>query len=55
MTNGDIMFLERLLRAHKEVIKEDCARKKLDSKEYFRRAGRAEKRAQKIFDGGGRR
>lgn len=55
MTNGDIMFLERLLRAHKEVIREECARKKLDKKEYFRRIGRAEKKAQEIFDGGSRR
>lgn len=49
------MFLERLMRAHKEVIREDCARRKLDSKEYFRRVGRAEKKAQKIFDDGSRR
>lgn len=50
MTNGDIMFLGRLLRAHKEVIREDCARRKLDKKDYFRRIGRAEKRAQQILN-----
>lgn len=50
MTTGDKMFLRRLVQAHKEVIREDCARRKLDKKAYFARIGRAEKRAQQILN-----
>ena len=48
MTDGDRMFLMRLVQAHKRVIDEDCKRKKLDDKAYFRRAGLADKRAREI-------
>ena len=50
MTKGDVMFLKRLMQSHKEVIREDCASRKLDKKAYFARVGRAEKRAQQILN-----
>lgn len=39
MTDGDRRFLARLVASHKAVISEECARKKLDKSEYFRRTG----------------
>ena len=48
MTQGDVMFLHRLMTAHKEVIREDCARKKLDKSEYLRRTARVDRKAQEI-------
>lgn len=45
MTDGDRKFLARLVASHKEVISEECARKKLDKSEYLKRAARADKRA----------
>ena len=48
MTDGDRRFLERLVASHKAVISEECARKKLDKSEYFRRAARVERKAQEI-------
>lgn len=50
MTQGDVMFLHRLMTAHKEVIREDCARRKLDKKDYFRRIGRSERKVQQILN-----
>lgn len=44
------MFLHRLMTAHKEVIREDCARRKLDKKAYFSRINRAERRVQQILN-----
>lgn len=38
MTDGDRRFLARLVASHKEVISEECRRKKLDKSEYYRRA-----------------
>lgn len=34
--------------SHKAVISEECARKKLDRSEYYRRAARVDKKAQEI-------
>lgn len=48
MTDGDRMFLKRLVQAHKRVIDDDCKRRKLDNKAYFRRAGQADKKAREI-------
>ena len=48
MTDGDRRFLARLVASHKEVISEECRRKKLDKNEYFRRASRVDKKAQDI-------
>ena len=48
MTDGDRRFLARLVASHKEVISEECARKKLDKSEYLKRAARADKRALEI-------
>ena len=48
MTDGDRRFLARLVASHKAVISEECARKKLDKSEYFRRASRVDKKAQEI-------
>lgn len=48
MTDGDRRFLARLVASHKAVISEDCARKKLDKSEYYRRASRVDKKAQEI-------
>lgn len=48
MTDGDRMFLARLVQAHKRVIDEDCKRKRLDDKAYFRRVGHADKKAREI-------
>ena len=48
MTDGDRRFLARLVASHKEVISDECARKKLDKSEYFRRAARVERKAQEI-------
>ena len=48
MTDGDRRFLARLVASHKAVISEECARKKLDKNEYFRRAYRVDKKAQEI-------
>ena len=48
MTDGDRRFLARLVASHKAVISEECARKKLDKSEYFRRAYRVDKKAQEI-------
>ena len=48
MTDGDRRFLARLVASHKAVISEECARKKLNKSEYFRRASRVDKKAQEI-------
>ena len=48
MTDGDRRFLARLVASHKEVIREEFARKKLDKSEYFRRASRVDKKAKEI-------
>lgn len=48
MTDGDRKFLVRLVASHKEVISEECARKKLDKSEYFRRTARVDRKAQEI-------
>ena len=48
MTDGDRKFLARLVASHKAVIREECARKKLDKSEYFRRMARVDKKAQEI-------
>nr|DAR60221.1 MAG TPA: hypothetical protein [Caudoviricetes sp.] len=48
MTDGDRRFLARLVASHKEVISEECRRKKLDKSEYYRRASRVDKKAQEI-------
>ena len=48
MTDGDRRFLARIVASHKEVINEECARKKLDKSEYFRRVARADMKAQSI-------
>lgn len=48
MTDGDRRFLARLVASHKAVISEECARKKLDKSEYFRRASRVDKKAKEI-------
>ena len=48
MTDGDRMFLARLVQAHKRVIDEDCKARKLDDNAYFRRAGQADKKAREI-------
>lgn len=48
MTDGDRRFLARLVASHKEVISEECARKKLDKSEFFRRAARVDRKAQEI-------
>ena len=48
MTDGGRRFLARLVASHKEVISEECARKKLDKSEFFRRAARVDMKAQEI-------
>lgn len=48
MTDGDRRFLARLVASHKEVISEECRRKKLDKSEFFRRAARVDRKAQEI-------
>lgn len=48
MTDGDRRFLARLVASHKAVISEECARKKFDKSEYYRRASRVDKKAQEI-------
>ena len=48
MTDGDRRFLARLVASHKEVISEECARKKLNKSEYFKRASRVDKKAKEI-------
>lgn len=48
MTDGDRRFLARLVASHKEVISEECARKKLDKSEYFRRTARVDRKAKEI-------
>lgn len=48
MTDGDRRFLARLVASHKAVIREECARKKLDESECFKRAARADRKAQSI-------
>lgn len=48
MTDGDRRFLARLVASHKAVISEECARKKLDKSEYYRRASRVDRKAQEI-------
>ena len=48
MTDGDRRFLARLVASHKEVISEECARKKLDKSEYLRRVERADRKSQEI-------
>ena len=48
MTDGDRRFLARLVASHKAVISDECARKKLDNSEYFRRVARADRKAQSI-------
>lgn len=46
MTDGK--FLARLVVSHKAVISEECARKKLDKSEYFRRTARVDRKAKEI-------
>ena len=48
MTDGDRRFLARLVASHNEVISEECARKKFDKSEYFRRTARVGRKAQEI-------
>ena len=48
MTDGDRRFLARIVASHKEVISEECARKKLDKSEYLRRTARVDRKAQEI-------
>lgn len=48
MTKADKVFLAALVASHKAVISEECARKKLDKREYFRRAFRVDKKAKEI-------
>ena len=48
MTDGDRRFLARIVASHKAVISEECARKKLDKSEYFKRASRVDKKAKEI-------
>ena len=48
MTDGDRRFLARLVASHKAVISEECRRNNLDKGEYYRRAARADKKAQEI-------
>ena len=48
MTDGDRKFLARLVASHKEVISEECRRKKFDKSEFFRRAARVDRKAQEI-------
>lgn len=48
MTDGDRRFLARLVASHKAIIGEECARKKLDKSEYFRRTARVDRKAQEI-------
>jgi hypothetical protein len=48
MTDGDRRFLARLVASHKEVISEECAKKRLDKSEYFRRTARVDRKAQEI-------
>lgn len=48
MSEEDKKFLARLVASHKAVISEECRRKKLDKSEYYRRASRADKKAQEI-------
>lgn len=48
MTDGDRRFLARLVASHKAVISEECARKKLNKNEYFRRVSRVDKKAKEI-------
>ena len=48
MTDGDRRFLARLVASHKAVISEEFRRNNLDKGEYYRRAARADKKAQEI-------
>ena len=48
MTDGYRRFLARLVAIHKAVISEECARKKLDKSEYFRRTARVDRKAKEI-------
>ena len=48
MTDGDRKFLARLVASHKEVISEERRRKNLHKGECYRRAARADKKAQEI-------
>ena len=48
MTDGDRRFLAMIVASHKEVISEECARKKLDKSEYLRRTARVYRKAQEI-------
>lgn len=48
MSEEDRKFLARLVASHKEVISEECKRKKLGKSEYYRRAARVDKKAQEI-------
>ena len=48
MTDGDRRFLARIVVSHKEVISEECERKKLDKSEYLRRTARVDRKAQEI-------
>lgn len=48
MTDGDRRFLAMLVASHKAVIGEECARKKLDNREYLRRTAKADRKAQNI-------
>ena len=51
MTQGDVRFLHKLFCAHREVIREDCNARKLGSKVYFSRIGRAERIVKNILNG----
>lgn len=48
MTDGDRKFLMMLASSHKRAISEECARKKLDKSEYFRRAARVDRKVREI-------
>lgn len=48
MTDGERKFLARLVASHKAVISEECAKKKLDKSEYFRRTARVDRKAHEI-------
>lgn len=48
MTDGDRRFLARLVASNKAVISEECAKKRLDKSEYFRRTARIDRKAKEI-------
>lgn len=48
MTDGDRRFLARFVASNKAVISEECAKKRLDKSEYFRRTARIDRKAKEI-------